>query len=263
MIRYEWKRYFRLVRGMLLVGIVGLAAFVGCSGRAAAAASAQVPQTALAAQSAPEPRVASVVGTGRVTLQPDLAVVQVGVRSEDPDIAQAVQSNIQKAQAIYDAVKALGVEEKDLQTTNFNVYRTTKGPAEQPREVFVAENTVRITVRNLEDLGAILGAALRAGVNQVYGLSFGASDYSQAMEEARRQALQDAQAQARLIAETLGVRLGPPRRVSFGGGRPLPRAEMVYKADMPATAPEAAVPVESGELVLQVQASVEFELLEP
>ncbi len=246
--------------GVGLVALIFAWLVAGCAGQAWAA----TPQTTTlvpAPATTPEPRVASTVGVGRVTLSPDLATVRVGVRTEHRDVGQAVSENIRVAQAIYDAVQALGVAKKDLQTANFNVYQTTVGPSDNPRQVFVVENTVSITVRDLDNLGVIIAAALDAGANQVYGLRFGASNYEEALVEARRQALQDAQAQARLMAETLGMQLGAPRRVSFSGGQPVPRAEMAYKsAGMEAV---AEVPIESGELVVTAQAYVEFDLLEP
>ncbi len=247
-------------RGLLLVLLVLTGVVAGCAGRALAAE----PQTTTlvpVAETTPEPRIASVVGTGRVTLSPDMATVRVGVRTENRDVGQAVDENIRLAQAVYAAVQALGVDEKDLQTANFNVYQTTVGPSDNPRKVFVVENTVHITVRNLDDLGAIIAAALDAGANQVYDLRFGASDYAQALDQARQQALDNARDQAQLMADTLGMRLGPPRRVSFGGGQPIPREEMAYKA-VPMEA-VAEVPIESGELVVTVQAYVDFDLLEP
>ena len=234
----------------------------GCGRTALAPANGVALAAAPAAEATPQPRLATVNGVGRVTLSPDMATVQVGVRTEDPDVGRAVSKNIRRAQAIYAAVQALGVAEKDLQTTGFNVYKTTKGPQENRVEVYVAENTVSITVRDLDLLGQVIGAALDAGANQVRGLRFGASNYADALAQARRQALEDAQAQARLMAEVLGMRLGPPRRVSFGGGQPVPRADVAYKAMAPEAAPPE-VPVAAGELEVTATAFVEFELLEP
>ncbi len=259
-------RHLLSPRGIAWAGtalLLGLAVVLsGCAQQALAAPEAGAARVAAAAPTPDTTRTASVTGVGKATLTPDMATVRVGVRSEHRDVGRAVEQNIRTAQAVYDAVKALGVEDKDLQTSNFRVYQTTTGPSNNPRQVFVVENTVIITVRNLDDLGAIIAAALNAGANQVDDLSFGASNYEQALDEARRQALEDAKAQAQLMAEALGMRLGPPRRVSFGGGaQPVARADM-YKA-MPMMEAAAEVPIESGELMVQVQAYVEFDLLGP
>ena len=256
-----------LGHSILLYGVLGallvlLMLTAGCASRAYAASPSNTIHT-YAEAATPEPGQANVVGTGMVTLTPDMATVRVGVRSESRDVGRAVEQNIRTAQAVYDAVKALGVEAKDLQTSNFRVYQTTTGPSNNPREIFVVENTVIITVRDLDALGAIIAAALNAGANQVHGLSFGASNYEQALNEARRKALEDAKAQAQLMADTLGMRLGSPRRVSFGGdAQPVARADMSYKA-APMMEAAAEVPIESGELVVRVQAHVAFDLLEP
>ncbi len=251
------------------LALLALSVLSGCAGQALAAspqaaapALAPAPAFEAVATESETPRLATVTGTGRVSLAPDIAVVRVGVRTEHADVGQAVSDNVRLAQAVYDAVQDQGVDAKDLQTANFNVYQTTVGPREQQQRVYVVENTVIIRVRNLDTLGTVIAAALNAGANQVNGLSFTASNYDDALNQARRQALEDARAQAELMAEVLGMRLGPPRRVSFGGGQPVPRADMAYKAAM---APEAMeeVPVASGELTVTVQAYVEFDLLVP
>ncbi len=251
------------------LALLALSVLSGCAGRALAAspkvsapALAPAPAFEAAAAETETPRLATVTGTGRVSLTPDMAVVRVGVRTEHADVGQAVSDNVRLAQAVYDAVQAQGVDAKDLQTSNFNVYQTTVGPRDQQRRVYVVENTVIIRVRNLDTLGTVIAAALNAGANQVNGLSFAASNYDDALNQARRQALEDARAQAELMAEALGMQLGPPRRVSFSGGQPVLMEDMAYKAAM---APEAVgeVPVASGELTVTAQAYVEFDLLVP
>ncbi|NPA27000.1 MAG: SIMPL domain-containing protein [Chloroflexi bacterium] len=243
--------------------ILGLLAFVltwswfGLGQRQPVAVRAAEPQ------STPVVRIARVIGTGRVTLSPDMAIVRLGVRTQDPDVSVAVAENIRRARAVYDALKAQGVAERDLHTANLRVYRTVIGPSNNTKEVYVAENTVVARVRDLDTLGDVLGAALSAGANMVQGLTFQSSKYNEALVEARRLALEDAKAQASLMAEVLDMTLGPPRHVSFAGS-PMPRAEAAL--DMPMAASKAAdmeVPVEAGELQVTVQVNVEFELNVP
>ncbi|NPA06836.1 MAG: SIMPL domain-containing protein [Chloroflexi bacterium] len=218
-----------------------------------------------AAEPSPTPmRLARVTGVGRVTLSPDMAVVRLGVRTEDPDVSVAVAENVRRARAVYDALKAAGLDEKDLHTANLRVYRTTRGSRDNPKTIFVVENAVVARVRDLDALGEVLGAALQAGANMVQDLRFQSSRYEEALTEARRLALEDAKAQAGLMAEVLGVTLGPPRNVSFVG-EPKPRVESAV--DMPMAAAKAApsleVPVEAGELQVTVRVNVEFELYTP
>ncbi len=220
---------------------------------------------AQAAEPSPTPvRLARVTGVGRVTLSPDMAVVRLGVRTEDPDVSVAVTENVRRARAVYDALKAAGIAEKDLHTANLRVYRTTRGPSDKPKTVFVAENAVVARVRDLDTLGDVLGAALQAGANMVQGLRFQSSRYEEALTEARRLALEDAKAQAALMADVLGVTLGPPRNVSFVG-EPQPRVESAVDMPMAAAkaAPDMNVPVEAGELQVTVRVKVEFELFAP
>ncbi len=118
-------------------------------------------------------RTLSVTGTGKVMLVPDLAYINIGVRSEAEDVSSALAANNTQATAITDALKAMGVEEKDLQTANFNVYSMQQyDQMGQPSYVsYSVENTLYVTVRDLTKLSQILDAALSAGTNQIYGIT--------------------------------------------------------------------------------------------
>ena len=108
--------------------------------------------TAFAQEVSSDPaRTISVTGTGEVILTPDIAYVSIGVRSEGEDAAKAVAENNAKSEAVIDALIDAGVDEKDIQTTNFNIY-----PQQQYDDqgniqdtFYIVENSVRVTVRDL------------------------------------------------------------------------------------------------------------------
>jgi uncharacterized protein YggE len=104
---------------------------------------------------------------------------------------------------------------------------------------------VTVVLRDLDALGGVLDAVLGDGANSLGGLSFGMSDDAALRDEARRAAVADATAKARVLAEAAGVMLGPLEEIVEGGGfdGPLPRARM----DM---AMAEAVPVAPGELTI-------------
>jgi uncharacterized protein YggE len=74
------------------------------------------------AETAGSLRTISVTGTGEVILVPDMAYINVGIHTEAEDVTSAVAANNQQAANITAAIVAKGVEEKDIQTSNFNVY---------------------------------------------------------------------------------------------------------------------------------------------
>jgi uncharacterized protein len=139
-------------------------------------------------------RTLSVSGSARVTAAPDLAYVSVGVHTENAEAAQAVEDNNQQAQAIADALKALGVEEKDIQTMGFNIYPQDEwGPeGERTGTRYLVDNTVYVTVRDVTRIGEILQTVVEAGANYIYGIQFDIDDKTALIAEARKQAVDNA-----------------------------------------------------------------------
>lgn len=121
---------------------------------------------------------------------------------------------------------------------------------------YVVENTVYVTVRNLENIGKLLDAAVSAGANQIYGIQFDVADKSAALSEARKGAVANAQAVAQELAEAAGVTLGEIQTINIvSGGSPIP----VFDNRGGMLAAEAAsVPVSAGQMVLTVDVSLVY-----
>ncbi|MFH1446038.1 MAG: SIMPL domain-containing protein [Chloroflexota bacterium] len=232
---------------LLSIGILTVALLVSCA-----------PVTC--PQNCDPQRLMNVSGSGQVTLVPDIAYINIGVRTEADDVSTALSGNTAQAADISDKFVALGVEEKDIQTTSFNVYPTQKYDikGEVSETTYVVENTIYVTVRDLTQLGKLLDTAVKAGANNIYGISFDVEDKTAAVEQARELAIQDARAKAESIATAAGVSLGELQNInvySSGGASPYPVArgggmDMAY----------AEVPVSAGTLVITVEASLTYEI---
>ena len=145
-------------------------------------------------------------GTGEVTIKPDIARITVGVQTRNTDSTVAGQENANKINAIIKAIKALGVAEKDIQTTDYSIspqfnYVENKPPVLVDYQV---SNSVRITVRKIADSGKVLDAAMKAGANIANGIQFDLSDPQQARDEALAKAVADATRKANLMAKASG-----------------------------------------------------------
>lgn len=157
-------------------------------------------------------RTISVTGTGTARLTPDIAVVTLGVQTQDEQVAKAVQDNNVRAFRVTDAVKAAGVAAADIQTSDFSVYSQAvfdpQGNA--TGEVFyVVSNTLTFTLRDISKLGDLLQVALESGANTVQNVSYSVADPSEALDKARLEAIQDAHDQAAQLASATGAELGP------------------------------------------------------
>lgn len=200
----------------------------------------------------------SVSGTGRVTIVPDIATINIGVRSESEVVADALDGNTAQANAIARVLKQLGIEDKDIQTSNFNIYpseRYDPMTGQVEGRFFVVENTVNVTVRDLSSLGQVLNAVVEAGANSIYGISFNVEDRSAAVAEARELAIQEAKAKAVVIAEAAGVQLGEIININvYEGSMPIP----YYDAKGGAFAAEAAVPIAAGTLAIIMECNLTY-----
>jgi uncharacterized protein len=207
----------------------------------------------------PSVRTLSVNGSATISLAPDIAYISVGVQSENPDAAIAISDNNQKAAQVVSALKAAGVAERDIRTSNFSIYPYQDyTPQGEPREIkYIVNNTVSVTLRNLGSVGSVLNAAVDAGSNSIHGIQFDLFDKSAAMTGARRAAVDNAKAMAEEMASAAGVQLGPIQSISFSSGYPSP----VYERDMAVKEiPAGAVPISTGELTFTVDVYIVYEI---
>ena len=159
---------------------------------------------------AEDDRVLKVTGSATVTLAPDTVTIRLGVNTKDQNVQTAQQQNAQIMETVKRAIFALGVEEKDVITDYFNVYNTTDYSADgQPKkEYFVIEHMLRVTVRDLNQVGAVLDAAVNAGANQSSGIEFSSSKANEAYQKAQERAVEDAAMKAQIMAAAAGKQLG-------------------------------------------------------
>ena len=205
-----------------------------------------------------QPVVLTVTATGSVQMEPEVAWVRFAISTEAEQAGDAVARNTQIASQVLKALQELGVDEKDVQTTAYRLLPREERDREGRllRRYFVVEEEFRVTVRDLNKVGQVLDAVLRAGVNRVYDVTFGIEDLQAAQRQARTLAVKQAEAQAQAIAEAAGMRVRRIRQMQFGAA---PRPGPVVKA-APMAAEAAAVPIAPGTLQVSATVTVEFEL---
>ena len=164
-----------------------LFAGAGCVGAPVSVASAETPA----------PRTLSVTGTGKAVMTPDIAYISIGVHTEESTAAEALQENNTRAQRVMDTLEKFGVEEKDIRTTNFSVYLSKRydDNGHVVSTTYVVNNTVYVTVRDLDSLGGLLDAVVKSGANDIDSIQFDVSDKSAALAAAQKAAVENARAQ--------------------------------------------------------------------
>lgn len=256
------KKYIVLTLATLLVGALVLSACGQLPVVKASPASEEL--TTMTNQVLnPSIRTLSVSGTGRILLVPDIAYISIGVRNEDANVTTALNANNALAAQIAEALKARGVEEKDIQTTNFNVYPSQKydNMGNITSTAFAVENTINIKITNLADLGVLLDEAIQAGANNIYGIQFDIKDRQAVLDQARDLAIADAKARAQAVADVAGVELVQIQSISVTSSNYIQAA---YLSGMGGGYEEksmdSSVPVSAGQLEVVFEANLVYEI---
>lgn len=204
----------------------------------------------------------SVSGEGSVFVQPDIGVVSFSVESEAKDVASAQRDSAAVINNAVKFIKNAGVEDKDLKTTSYTinpVYDYPKGRREF--KGYQVRQSMELKIRDLSKTGSILSGLASLGVNEVGSLVFKVDNLDKVQEEARQKAIADAKEKAKMLAVSLGVRLGKIVSFSeFGGGPPTP----VFYADAFGKGGDisaSAVPATpTGENEIKSSVSISFEI---
>lgn len=211
-------------------------------------------------QAAPEnQRTLNVNGLGQVYLTPDIAYINIGVNTQSPSASESVAANKEKSNAVIEAIKKAGVDAKDIHTTNFSIWSNPAYDANGlvSGATYVVDNTVNVTVRDLESLGGLLDSAITEGANNIYSIQFDVADKSAAVKEARLNAVENAKSQAQELAEAAGLSLGEIQTIGFYESSPTVYFE--GKGGGGGGALEAeTVPIQPGQMAISVTVNITY-----
>jgi uncharacterized protein YggE len=213
-------------------------------------------------QEAQANREITVLGTGEVAAKPDVATVNLAVQTATLPTAAAASTDLANTfQKVLAAVKAAGVADADVQTTNLSVspqYNFTNG--QQTQTGYQASESIMVKVRKLDTVSDVLAKATAQGVNQVGGINFTIDKPDDLQFQAQSKAIDNSKTKAQKLASALDVTLGPVKTFSAdNGGQPGP---IMYAADKASggAVPVAGPPVAPGENTVSATVNVTYEL---
>lgn len=164
----------------------------------------------------------TVQGHGEVTAKPDVARITLGVTTgTQPTAKVALDLLSRRFTDVVNAVKALGVKEEDVKTTNLSInpqYDFREG--RQAIRGFEASESIQVTIRDLGKIGDVLAKTTLEGVNQASGITFEMDDPNTLQREAQEKAIKNARENAEQLAKALGVRLGRVKTFHATGSAP-------------------------------------------
>jgi len=198
-----------------------------------------------------------------VSVAPDIATIGAGVTTEAPTATAALQQNSAEMTKVVARIKALGVAEKDIQTTGINLNAMYDYNQESQRQVFrgyQVSNRVSVILRKIEDTGKVLDALVAAGANDLNGPSFSIENDEAAKDAARKRAIDRAQARAKAYADMLGYDDAKVLAIAenIDGRGPMPEMAEIRLSSAKADAPP---PVQPGMVSTGISITIKYELV--
>lgn len=191
----------------------------------------------------------SVGGHGETAVAPDQATITVGVETRGSDAQSALSDNSSRMSAVIAAIKNQGVPADHIQTANLNIYFDTD------HQSYVVNHQLTVRIDNVDKTGSILDAAVAAGANNAWNVSFDVKDTSAARSAALQAAVADARKRADAMATALGVSItgvGSASEASYSSVPPIR-----YAAAAPATA-VSSTPINPGQETITADVNVVY-----
>jgi uncharacterized protein YggE len=193
----------------------------------------------------------SVTGEASISVPPDRAEVGAGVTTDAKTAREASDTNNAAMGKLLLALKAAGIDPKDIQTSRLSLQPQNAPNRSGPPAIvgYRASNRVTVRLHDVAKVAGIIDMLVGAGANDIGGINFTVSQASKLLDDARTQAMADARRKAEIYAKAAGVTLGAPLSISEGGA-----AVPMFRAKM-ATA-MAPTPIAQGEETLSVTVNV-------
>jgi hypothetical protein len=194
-------------------------------------------------------------GEGKVLARPDVAVVDFSIITQAASSKAAQDANSKKSQSVMDFLKKQKIEDKDIKTVGYNIYpQYSYSRNESPKiEGYRVDQTIRIKIRNLENISSILDGIVTAGANQIGSLSFEVDEPEKLKAEARAKAIADAKKKAEELKGQIGIKLG--KIVNFSenvGGWPVPLYKTVALEEKGIGSGGPALPAGENEITVNI-----------
>ena len=200
----------------------------------------------------------SVVGDGRVLVQPDVALANFGVESTAATLEAAQADASTRMQAVVDTLLARGVAREDVRTTRLGVSPIYDQRDSTAVRGYRVVNSVQVKLRDFAGIGATVDAVIAAGANRVEGIAFQVDDLTPPKDQARVLAMANARAKADQLAGLAGMRVAGVKLISESDAVSTPVRQPARAEAAPAAAPAPAPPVEPGQQEVRTQVTVTF-----
>lgn len=245
------KTWLVVIGAVLILGVMGLVGCSGVNGTLELKGNLNSQQQGI-----------WVNGEGKVTAVPDVAILSLGIESQEATVVAAQANAAEAMDNVMKALKDGGVKENDIQTQSLSVQKVTRWDNDKQQEItigYLVSNMVTAKIRVVAKAGAVIDAVVTAGgdLTRINSIGFTVDDPKPYYEQARGIAVADAAAKAKKLADTAGVKLGKATYISESSYVPGP----IYRTDMIAAssaAPAPETPVSPGEMEITTNVQLAY-----
>jgi len=199
--------------GVSLVIAVLAVAFLGFVAYSATAkpSQADTASTQQIVSSVTTPSTITVTGNGIASAVPDEIQIVLGVTNTGPNATEVLlQNSANMTNAINTIEKDVGINDTEVQTTNFN-FGPTYSQYQNTINGYQASNDIQVTLQggDVAKLDAVINAAVNAGVNQIQSIQYVLSNSLQTslQNQALKNAIINANQTALLTAQSEGLNI--------------------------------------------------------
>lgn len=202
----------------------------------------------------------NVSATGYADAAPDRATVSAGVVQQGKTAREAMMGNATLMTSAFDELEAAGIPKKNVTTSQISLqpqydYRDRNKPTIKGYE---ARNTVTVKSDDIEQVGPMLDALVRAGVNNINQVRFSIKDPKNAMDKAREDAIREAKEKAEGMADAAGVKLGPLLSINENNGGGFNPQPMMMRAEAMDMGGRVSTPISAGDQTLSVSVNLRY-----
>jgi uncharacterized protein len=204
----------------------------------------------------------SVTATAEARTTPDIAMINAGVQSRGATAKAAQDAQATRMAAVIEVIKAQGVDEKDIQTSQIGLNPVIDYSADGRQRVlgYDSINTVTIKVRDTSKVSALVDGIVADGGNRIDGISFAMDDAADAEADAHAEAVRKARARAEGYAAGAGLKVHRLVSITEPGGTPFNPGPMPVMARDAVSMEAAATPILPGQVTTGAAVTVVFEL---
>ncbi|MFD1040544.1 SIMPL domain-containing protein [Virgibacillus byunsanensis] len=197
-----------------------------------------------------------VTGNGSVSIKPHIVNIQLEVITENDTLSQAQQENATIMNQVIQALLQLGINRENIQTVGYTINPRYDYPdGTQVFRGYEVNNTINVEITDINQAGNMIDVAVENGVNRVSNIQFTVRNRDMYYQQALRAALENAQAKAQTIAESMQLNLNPVPVKIF---EKVSEEPITYKT-FAATEQSIATPIEPGQIIIEARVEAEFQ----